>query len=170
MRRYLAVLVALASMSCARQQDCADYSWSFVNYLMCRIAQGAETGQKVTREDVVQDLKTRAEGGDPQAQYLLGRYLEPTDSNASWRWHCMAAMQQHRNAQSRLGWMHQWGIDPVSKDPVRAYLWYVLAASDGDPRLTGLRDDLAESLTPEQIASGDKRAAEWQPETCKRPV
>ncbi len=170
MRWFVPLLIALASMSCAPRQDCSAYGMSFVAYLMCRIAQGVETGQEVTQEDVVQDLTTRAERGDAQAQYLLGKYFEPTDPNESWRWNCMAAMQQYRIAQSRLGWMHRWGIEPVSKDLVRAYMWYVLAASDGDTRLVELRDDFAKDLTPGQTAAGVERAAEWRPDTCTTPA
>ncbi len=137
---------------------------------MCRITQGVEKGQEVTRGEVVQDLMTRAEKGDAQAQYLLGKYFEPIDPNESWRWNCLAAMQQHRIAQSRMGWMHRWGIEPVSKDLVRAYMWYVLAASQRDSRLVELRDNFAKSLTPEQTAEGVEGAAKWQPEACETPT
>ena len=143
---------------------------SFVAYLMCRIAQGVERGQEVTQEDVVQDLMTRAERGDARAQYLLGKYFEPTDPNESWRWNCRAAMQQDRIAQSRMGWIYRWGIEPVSQDPVRAYMWYLLAASEGDTRLVELRDDFAKDLTPGQTAAGVERAAQWRPEVCKTPA
>ena len=65
--------------------------------------------------------------------------------------------------------MYRWGTEPVSKDLVRAYMWYALAASDEDARLTGVRDEFAESLMPEQIAAGNELAAEWRPDVCEMP-
>ncbi len=51
-------------------------------------------------------------------------------------------------------------------DPVRAYVWYSLDAANGDRRAGYIRDDLADQMTPEQIAEGETLAAEWKPGEC----
>ena len=170
MHRLVAALFAITAMSCAPQQDCSLYSGSFASYLMCRMAQRSEAEEQVTQRDVVQELTERAEGGEAQAQYFLGKYFEPIDPKKSWRWNCVAAMQGHRIAQSRMGWMYRWGTEPVPKDPVRAYMWYVLAANDEDARLVALREKFAQTLTPSQVIAGASRAEEWRPGSCEIPI
>ena len=54
-------------------------------------------------------------------------------------------------SQEWLGDMYRAGIG-VSQDKVRAYMWYGLAASNGQPNAAIRRDHLANELTPDQIA------------------
>lgn len=166
----MAVLVALSTVSCVPPQGCSSYSMDVGAYLGCRMAQSMQSGRKLTRDEVVQNLRHEAKAGDAEAQYMLGKHYEPNDSNESWLWNCRAAMQDFRMAQSRMGWMYRWGVEPASKDLVHAYMWYTLAASDEDPHLVELRDGFAESLASEQISEGDKRAAKWRRDTCEMPV
>lgn len=170
MQRFAACLMALFSASCGPMEDCSALAGDIWAFSTCRMAQSAQRGVTLTRDDVVQDVKDKAEAGDPEAQYMLGKYFEPNDARESWLWNCRAAMQHHRTAQSRLGWMYRWGVEPVPKDPVYAYMWYALAASDEDPHLIGIRDKLADGLTPEQLAAGDDHAARWRPDACEMPV
>ena len=146
------------------------YGGSFAAYLMCRMAQRSKTEKETTQENVVQELVQKAEAGDAQAQYLLGKYFEPTNAEESWRWNCMAAMQMHRMAQSRMGWMYRWGTELAPKDPVQAYMWYVLAATEEDTRFVNLRNQFARTLKPSQIVAGSARAEEWKPSACVPPA
>jgi hypothetical protein len=117
-------------------------------------------------------LWARAAEGDAKAQYELGEQLFEAEASgyqrAAWHWYCRAAHQRHAEAQYRLGGYYRAGLDPVSRDPLQAYLWYELAA---DQHVSGAADGRAEvaaRLTATQIAHAERRAAEWQPkpETC----
>jgi TPR repeat protein len=49
----------------------------------------------------------------------------------------------------------------VPRDDVEAYKWYCLAAAQGNNGIAMTnRDNLLRSLTPDQIAEGQRRAAE----------
>ncbi len=54
----------------------------------------------------------------------------------------------------------------VELDPIRAYVWYSLAAANGETRAGFTRDDLADQMTPAQIAEAERLAAEWKPGDC----
>ncbi len=46
----------------------------------------------------------------------------------------------------------------------RAYMWYSLAAANGDPYGAERKNSLAEEMTPEQIAKAKRLVAGWQPD------
>ena len=54
----------------------------------------------------------------------------------------------------------------VPQDYVEAHKWYNLAAArltgDDQERSAELRDNLAESMPPAQLAEAQRRASEWQ--------
>jgi hypothetical protein len=91
-----------------------------------------------------------AEKGDADAQYEVGRFLY------SWKWFCLAANQNHIEAAYRVAVFYEAGNAPVSHDPVRAYMWYSLAASRE-------AEYAAKDMTPEQIAEAERLVAEWEP-------
>lgn len=50
----------------------------------------------------------------------------------------------------------------MPRDAVEAYKWYCLAAAQGDAYGVTNRDRLLPYLTPEQLAEGQRRAAEFK--------
>ncbi len=46
---------------------------------------------------------------------------------------------------------------------VHAYFWYTLAARQGDPFAAGALDDLARSMSPEQVTEAKALARVWTP-------
>ena len=72
-----------------------------------------------------------------------------------------AAEQGLWNAQVSVGWKYQLGKG-VPADLVEAYKWFNLAAAQ-DANAISFRDDIMKSLTAEQIAEGQRRAAEFVP-------
>ena len=54
---------------------------------------------------------------------------------------------------------------PVIAEPVRAYMWHTLAKKNGSPVAADYRNDLFTTMTPDQIAEGERLAAEWTPES-----
>jgi TPR repeat protein len=51
----------------------------------------------------------------------------------------------------------------VPQDYVQAYMWLNLSAARGMKRAVEERDQLAQSMTPVQIAQAKKLAREWKP-------
>lgn len=75
-------------------------------------------------------------------------------------WFNKAAEQGEADAQFLLGRMYYDG-NSISQDYVEAYKWFSIAAANGVTVAPRYRDGLARSMTPEQIAEGTKRSAEW---------
>ena len=69
------------------------------------------------------------------------------------------AEQGDAKAQFKLGVMYATG-QGVAQDMVRAYMWFDLAAALGNDNGRRYRDLAARSLSPEQIAEAQRRAAE----------
>ena len=65
-------------------------------------------------------------------------------------------------AQYMVGYMHMNG-QGTDQDRIEALAWYRLAAERGEPILERVRDALASSLTPSQLAVADRRFVElWR--------
>lgn len=107
-----------------------------------------------------------AESGNPQAQtalaemYFNGRGVSQ-DREAAAAWLRKAAQQGHVGAQYALAQMYIHG-EGVTQDNIQAYAWLLRASegAQGDTRkvFAKSRDDLAKSLTGEQIAEATRLA------------
>ncbi len=93
--------------------------------------------------------------------YALG-YGVPQDYAEAMKWYRLAADQGLGDAQDELAYMYVNGHG-VPKDYVLAYMWLNLAAPQGISGAAKERDDLAQHMTPEQIAEAQKLASEWKP-------
>jgi TPR repeat protein len=91
-----------------------------------------------------------------QTQTLL-----PQNYAEAAKWYRLAADQGNPYGQGSLGNMYRF-----SGDYVRAHIWFNVSAAQGDQLAAKNRDDIAERMTPAQIAEAQKLAREWQP---KRP-
>lgn len=113
-----------------------------------------------------------AEQGDAEAEYQLGMTYccgyGPGHTNTTARkWLCRAALQGHEQAQYQLGRMDG---NVIKKRPFStpqhvdyAYLWYGLAAAQGNQLAAGYLAALEQTMSPQEIA----RARDWEthPET-----
>jgi TPR repeat protein len=74
-------------------------------------------------------------------------------------------------SQAYLGFRSFWGVG-VQKDYVAAYMWIDLAAARASDKDRGsielMRHDVAEKMTPQQVAEAQKRASEWMAGFLKR--
>jgi len=83
----------------------------------------------------LEEMRARAEQGNPIAQYNLGhmyangRGVPRNDAEAE-RWYRLAAYQGHADAQYSLGLMYQLGYG-VPEEDAEAERWYRLAADQG---------------------------------------
>lgn len=66
------------------------------------------------------------------------------------------------DAQYLLGYLYARG-EGVPRDPVLSYLWYTLAARQGDAFAAAALAGLALVMSPEQIAAAEALACGWTP-------
>ena len=81
------------------------------------------------------DLRARAEAGEAQAQFTLGRRYGayesgPQDAAEAVRWYRLAAGQGEAGAQNNRGLMYSNGRG-VPQDYVSAHMWLNVAAATG---------------------------------------
>jgi S1-C subfamily serine protease len=124
-------------------------------------------GRGVPQDDVeaVKWWRKAAEQGDAQAQHNLGCCYAngqgvSQDYVEAVRWYRKAAAQGFADAQANLGVCYANG-QGVPQNYVEAYKWFNLAAAQGQKESAKYRDSLAVSMTPEQIAEGQRRAAQF---------
>ena len=129
------------------------------------LAQAPEPAQ----DDSIEAIRTRAEAGDAFSQFYLGASYNsgegvPQDAVEAVAWYRQAAEQGYAHAQHNLGVNYRNG-EGVPQDAVEAYKWFNLSTvyAYASTRETSAkqRDIVAESLTPEQLAEGQKLSREW---------
>ena len=84
----------------------------------------------------------------------------PRDDAEAVQWYRLAAEQGIASAQFNLGVMYANG-EGVPQDYVSAHMWLNLAAATGDEDARKARENVAASMTREQIAEAQARAREW---------
>ena len=93
---------------------------------------------------------------------ILGVSEDDGDYETALREFRPLAEQGHAEAQLNLGIMYSLGLG-VPKDHVQAYVWYTLAAGQGDDLAEKFKDHLEKSMTLDQLAEAQRLAREWRP-------
>ncbi|MDC0176110.1 tetratricopeptide repeat-containing serine protease family protein [Planctomycetaceae bacterium] len=106
----------------------------------------------------IEDLNQKAEAGDAQAQYELGRAYDKgkgvdEDDVEAARWYSRAGKQGHAKALYELGHQYFFGSGKVPFDRVRAYAYWDLAAARGHFWARGRRNLLSRQLSRGQIVA-----------------
>jgi TPR repeat protein len=112
--------------------------------------------------EAVRWYRLAAEQGDAWAQDSLGvMYSQghgvPQDYAEAVRWYRLAAEQGNATAQSNLGTKFEEGRG-APQDYVSAHMWYNIASANGHESAAEWRDELAQRMTPDQIAEAQARA------------
>ena len=81
------------------------------------------------------------------------------DGQEAVKWYRKAAKDGDTNAMFYLGRMYANG-EGVIEDDVEAYAWFNVAAAKGHKMAAEIRDKIKKTMTPEQIAEGQKRSRE----------
>jgi uncharacterized protein len=116
------------------------------------------------------ELKPLAEQGNAEAQFNLGSlYYQgrgvPQDYKEAAQWMRKAAEQGHVFAQVTLGSLYAEGVRGVIlKDHSQALMWFIFASARGDIEALEFRDNLANRMTPTQIAEAQRLAREFKPQ------
>jgi len=123
---------------------------------------------KNTNESVLWFGKAALQG-NTDAQFSLGRMYAlgktvPKNKDLAKGWLTKAAAQGHADALLMLAGMYKKG-EGVPKDPILAYSLNSLAIANQTllkKNATNMREDLADELTPEQLATSNKLTIELQ--------
>jgi TPR repeat protein len=115
--------------------------------------------------EAVKWYRKAAEQGDVMAQSRLGDayYIGvgiPANHAEAVKWYSEAAEQGEASAQRHLGIIYGLG-QGVPKNYAVAYKWYTLAAEQHDTNALHNRDTIASSMTPSQIAEGQRLSQEF---------
>ena len=135
----------------------------------CRLGFCYHNGQGVQQDyaEGVKWLRKAAEQGDARAQVGLACWYEEgtgvaQDYTEAVKWYRKAAEQGDTAGQLLFG-NCCWRGEGVPRDLVNAYKWLNLAAARGNTEESkAARDDrdlLAEEMTPQQVAEGQRRAS-----------
>lgn len=129
------------------------------------------------------DLEPKANAGDAEAQYKLGKShccMGPGFSTqTATEWLCKAAAQDYAPAQYELGRIYAGDLSrtpaPGQKvlraalaksDPITSYVWFQRAANQGDEKAEDRAARIYEALTEYEAAAAEAQLANWQDMAC----
>jgi hypothetical protein len=82
-------------------------------------------------------------------------------------WFRKAAKTGHSPSQFNLGLAYIYG-QGVPQSYSLAYMWVSISASSGEfgdySQTAEIRDDIAQKMTPQQVADAQRLAADWKPQ------
>jgi len=104
-----------------------------------------------------------AEKGNAIAQYKVAMMHKmglgvPKSEKEARKWSRLAARQGNPQAQTLLGSLYYKASGEESPDTVRAYMWYEVAALQGDAEAKKDLAVLTKELTPQQVTEGREKA------------
>jgi hypothetical protein len=123
------------------------------------------------QQPLLDDLRTRADQGEAEAQFILGTMYESgtvliQNYVEAARWHRRAAEQGYALSFLTLGRAYC-SARGVPQDFMSAHMWFNLAAAylSGEERDTAIaqRDLVDAEMTSDQRAEAQHLAREWQP-------
>jgi TPR repeat protein len=129
-------------------------------------------GVKQNPVESVNWLRKAAEQDFVKAQYNLGCMYSigegvSQDHAEAVKWFRKAAEQGYVSAQKNLG-AHYGNGQGVPQSDAEAYVWSSIAADSGDEGAINNRDFAASRLSPEELASAQKRATKLNREIQQR--
>ncbi|MCG6871514.1 MAG: sel1 repeat family protein [Gammaproteobacteria bacterium] len=138
------------------------------------LAPGA--GARATRAEWLE----RAQQGDPQAQFVVGRSYccgrgIAYNTERAVAWYCRAAVQGHAEAQFELAKIYANRLKLTTRllsagksftDRERAYIWYTAAMVAGQAGAEEHRAQLMEGLEPADLSRARRAATRWRTTVC----
>jgi len=106
--------------------------------------------------------------GHVKAQFRLGRAYAraegvPKDYAEAIRWYGKAAEQGDAESQYRLGMLYMRGYG-ISQDLILAHKWLNLASTRDHLKAKEKREEVAEVMSPADLAEAERLAVEWEPQ------
>lgn len=111
-------------------------------------------------------LQKAAEQGSIQSQKSLAAFYHEgigveKNAEAAFHWFEQAAWQGDTESQLFVGLAYARG-DGVRRDPVQAYMWLSVAEANGQDTAKQWKEQTAQEMSPKQLETAKKHAAEWQ--------
>jgi hypothetical protein len=140
-----------------------------------QVEKSRPTPEQLWHEAQIAGLERRALAGELEAQFQIGTYYLLLQEPAAEPWICLAANRGHPKAQLQYGhWFNEdraredlFPFIGVAPDNASAYLWYSLAADNGEPRAAHFRDSLIHAgIAADSLERGRTRRAQWTPQPC----
>lgn len=120
--------------------------------------------------DSVSDLRTMAEQGDPEAQFVLGTMYRDgqgveKDLSKTLKWWETAAELGNVDAQFALGNIYSGGFG-VARDYVQSYMWFDITAAQTEsawlgPIARSNRDALVDRMTAAEVSKAKRMSVDW---------
>ena len=152
----------------------ADLNYKEAQYMLASLVFRREI-HSIPYERAAQYYQQAAEQGHVKSQLNLGMLyfsgdVIPQDLAESFKWLSLAASNNNSEAQGYMANIYMQGIG-VEKDPVKTAMWLMLATQNEDKHLvnrhTKMLNYTAAQLTPEQVASAKKLAAQCKNQQLK---
>ena len=128
------------------------------------LAVAYDTARGISEEQslAVKWYRRAAEQGDVNAKFNLGVKNEtgkgtPQNFEKAVDWYMQAAQAGHAKAQYNLALKYFTG-EGVKRSNIRAHMWANIARANDVPRSKKLIDVIVREMTPQQIATAQKRA------------
>jgi localization factor PodJL len=129
-----------------------------------------ENGRGVTKDLQQARLwyQRAAEAGNRMSMHNLaalyaGGELGKQEFDAASEWFEQAASRGMKDSQFNLGMLYARGLG-VKQDMLTSYKWFSLAAERGDKDAAKARDDIARSLSPDDMSRLNAEIAAWKPQ------
>ena len=84
--------------------------------------------------------------------------------------YCPKADLRQSDAQTYVGDLYYLGAYGLENNLIQAYVWYSLAAKNGNSYATNQLEKMAIDLSPEQLVEAQHRLEQWEPGQCKRDL
>lgn len=104
-----------------------------------------------SQEETLEVLLEKAESGNADYQYKLGRYyLNINESSIGFPWFQRAALQNHKVGMYFTGWCYYYG-EGVKKDIRKAYYWFTKCAQKGDSQAKKMVKSIKNQINVDDI-------------------
>lgn len=125
----------------------------------------ASTSAISVKHDSLEDVRKRAQSGEPNAQFELGAaYARGQGSAESYteavKWLTRSADQGNVTAAAALGAFY-WAGRGVTQDYVDAYVWSSVAELEGDEASSYRITILQSRMSPAELVEAKRRATTW---------
>lgn len=108
-----------------------------------------------SQEETLEVLLEKAESGNADYQYKLGRYyLNINESSIGFPWFQRAALQNHKVGMYFTGWCYYYG-EGVKKDLRKAYYWFTKCAQKGDSQSKKMVKSIKNQINVDDIIFAD---------------
>lgn len=129
--------------------------------------ESSKTNKEYVSPNRLIDIRSKAEGGDPEAQnqmgiiYGLGKAGQPINQQKAFNWYLKAAKAGHFRAQFNVATRYDQGIGAF-QDKVIARAWYVLSAIGGNETGGRYRDLITRELSVAEVRESNVLAQRWK--------